>query len=87
MYKYLNFYILGHNGEPQEMYKMRPRIHKRWPQVVDIARPSSSRQHALHLISEFVYKFQNSLAHVELKKPTVKKETMIYSHNFELQFS
>lgn len=30
-------------------------IHKRWPHVVEMARPSSSRQHALHLISTVIY--------------------------------
>lgn len=35
------------------------RIHNRWPQVVVMARPSNSRQHALHLISAFVISLQS----------------------------
>lgn len=43
-------------------------IHRRWPQVVEMARPSSSRQHALHLISVFRNEIQ--LRRVfEIKKP------------------
>jgi hypothetical protein len=35
-------------------------IHSKWPHVVEIARPSTSLQHALHLISAVRYYFHMS---------------------------
>lgn len=48
-------------------------IHKMWPQVVATARPSNSRQHALHLISTFSNKktipsYLNSITRIHVNK-------------------